>query len=406
LTYSAGFACSPFWDACRTEIISAMPPVTDLRRSVIDRARTIVVKVGTSVLSKSDDTLDEERLDSLAAQLHQLRLTGRRVVLVSSGAIGAGIGLLGLEKRPDDLPHLQAAAAVGQAHLIHRYDDCLRKYGYRAAQLLLTANDFRSRTRYLNVRNTLSTLFEYPILPIINENDTVSISEIKFGDNDRLAALVSHLLESPLLVILSVIDGLYDGDPKLPQSRVIPLIDEWSESIRGLATDDKSSRGTGGMHTKLDAARTATAVGVNLIIASGKTPNVLNQILAGEDVGTLFLARRDPLPAWKRWIGFSATPRGRLQLDDGACRALESQGKSLLAAGIREVQGEFAADDIVALIRPDGGELGRGVTNYRADDLRRIAGQKTDRVRELLGPEAIDEVIHRDNLVVAGGRSG
>ncbi len=385
---------------CSTENI--MPPVTDLRRSVIDRARTVVVKVGTSVLSKSDDTLDEARLDSLAAQLHALRQSGRKVVLVSSGAIGAGIGLLGLEKRPDDLPHLQAAAAVGQAHLIHCYDDCLRKFGYHAAQLLLTANDFRSRTRYLNVRNTLSTLFEYNTLPIINENDTVSIQEIKFGDNDRLAALVSHLLESPLLVILSVIDGLYDGDPRLPESKVIPTIDEWSESIRGLATDDKSSRGTGGMHTKLDAARTATAVGVNLIIASGKNPDVLHQVLRGEEVGTLFVARSEPLPAWKRWIGFSATPRGRLVLDEGACRALATQGKSLLAAGIREVQGSFSDGEIVTLVDPQGVEFGRGLSNFKADDVRKIAGQKSERVRELLGAEAVDEVIHRDNLVVPG----
>lgn len=187
------------------------------RRDVVAGARTIVVKVGTNVLSKDDDTLDEDRLDSLASQMHLVRQSGRQVVLVSSGAIGAGIGLLGLEKRPDDLPHLQAAAAVGQAHLIRRYDDCLNKYGYRAAQLLLTANDFRHRGRYLNVRNTLRTLFEYNTIPIVNENDTVSVKEIQFGDNDRLAALVANLLDSPLLVILSVIDGLFDGDPALPR---------------------------------------------------------------------------------------------------------------------------------------------------------------------------------------------
>ena len=193
-----------------------------IRKRVIEGARTVVVKVGTNVLSRDDDTLDDARLDALARQLHAIRQTGRRVVLVSSGAIGAGIGLLGLDRRPDDLPHLQAAAAVGQAHLIRRYDDCLNRLGFHAAQLLLTANDFRHRGRYLNVRNTLRTLFEFPVIPIINENDTVSVKEIQFGDNDRLAALVANLLDDPLLVILSVIDGLYDGDPALPGSKPLP----------------------------------------------------------------------------------------------------------------------------------------------------------------------------------------
>lgn len=379
-----------------------MAGVSELRKKVVEAARTLVVKVGTSVLSRDDDSLDDDRFADLAAQLHRARQTGRKVVLVSSGAIGAGMGLLGLPKRPDDLPTLQAAASVGQAHLIRRYDDALRPHGLRAAQLLLTANDFRSRTRYLNVRNTLHALFEYNVLPIINENDTVSIQEIKFGDNDRLAALVSHLLESPLLTILSVIDGLYDGDPRLPTSRVIPLVDEWNESLRGLATDDKSQRGTGGMHTKLDAARTATAVGVNLIIAGGKNPAIVDAILRGEEVGTLFRARREPLPAWKRWIGFSQTPKGRIVLDEGACRAVAEQGRSLLPAGIVLVQGEFGKGDVVALDNGAGLEVGRGLVNFSAHDLRRIAGQKTDRVRDVLGPVETDEAIHRDDLVVWG----
>jgi len=302
-----------------------------LRHEIIAAARTLVVKVGTSVLSKDDDTLDDDRLTALASQLHLVRASGRKIVLVSSGAIGAGIGLLGLEKRPDDLPHLQAAAAVGQAHLIRRYDDCLKKHGYHAAQLLLTANDFKHRARYLNVRNTLSTLFEYHAVPIVNENDTVSIDEIRFGDNDRLAALVSHLLDDPLLIILSVIDGLYDGDPRDPASKVIPVIDNWDESLLGLATPDRSKRGTGGMQTKLEAARNATAVGINVIVASGRNPHVLEQILAGEEVGTLFRARGEAVPAWKRWIGYSIAPRGSYVLDDGARAAIQKQGKSLLA---------------------------------------------------------------------------
>lgn len=371
-----------------------------VRQEVVGAARTLVVKIGTSALSKDDDTLDEDRLAALASQIHLVRQTGRKVVLVSSGAIGSGIGLLGLAKRPDDLPHLQAAAAVGQAHLIRRYDDCLKKHGYHAAQLLLTANDFKHRSRYLNVRNTLLTLFEYNAVPIVNENDTVSIAEIRFGDNDSLAALVSHLLDAPLLVILSVIDGLYDGDPTNPASKVIPLVAEWDDALLKLATRDRSKRGTGGMHTKLAAAHTATAVGENVIIANGRNPRVLEQILAGEEVGTLFLARGAAMPAWKRWIGFSLPPKGRLILDDGARKAVQQLGRSLLAIGITAVQGEFLKGELVSLVDQHEVEFARGLTNYSAHDARKIAGKRTDRILEILGSLPYGEVVHRDNLVV------
>jgi glutamate 5-kinase len=374
----------------------------DLRRQVIAASRTLVVKVGTNVVSKDDDTLDEARLDALAAQVHKARQGGRRVVVVSSGAIGAGMGLLGLKKRPDDLPHLQAAAAVGQAHLIRRYDDCLHRYGYRAAQLLLTANDFRHRARYLNVRNTLRTLFEYNTIPIINENDTVSVDEIRFGDNDRLAALVANLLESPLLLILSVIDGLFDGDPADPSSRVIPLVDEWDDSLLSLVADSRSRRGTGGMQTKLDAARAATAVGDNVIIANGNDPGVIERILAGEEVGTLFKGRGETLPAWKRWIGYSIAPRGRYRLDDGARRAIEQRGKSLLAIGIAAVEGDFSKGEIVSLADASGVEFARGLTNYSAHDARLIAGRRSEEIVAKLGLLPYGEVIHCDNLVVTG----
>ncbi len=371
-----------------------------VRREIVETAKTLVVKVGTSVLSKDDDTLDEQRLDALAGQIHAVRQSGRKVVMVSSGAIGAGIGLLGLSRRPDDLPHLQAAAAVGQAHLIRRYDDCLQKYGCRAAQLLLTANDFKHRARYLNVRNTLRTLFEYNTVPIINENDTVSVDEIRFGDNDRLAALVSHLLDAPLLVILSVIDGLYNGDPRDPQSAVVPLVETWNDALHAMATPDKSRRGTGGMQTKLEAARTATAVGENVIVASGRRPRVLEEILAGEEVGTLFLAQGPAVPAWKRWIGYSMTPRGQLVLDDGARRAIERLGRSLLAIGITGVQGEFSKGEIVSLVDQHGVEFARGLTNYNAHDARHIAGKRTEEIREILGSLPYGEIVHRDNLIV------
>jgi glutamate 5-kinase len=371
-----------------------------IRRTVVGSAKTLVVKVGTNVLSKEDDTLDQERLDALAEQLHAARQSGRQVVLVSSGAIGAGIGLLGLKKRPDDLPHLQAAAATGQAHLIRRYDDCLKRHGYHAAQLLLTANDFRNRTRYLNVRNTLRTLFEYNTIPIVNENDTVSVEEIRFGDNDRLAALVTHLLEQPLLIILSVIDGLYDGNPSKPGSRVIPLVERWSDELLELAAAVKSTRGTGGMQTKLEAARTATAVGENVIIANGRTPRVLERILDGEDVGTLFLAHGTAVPSWKRWIGYSTRPKGRYTLDDGAREAIERRGKSLLAIGVVAVEGDFAKGEVVSLADKSGREFARGLTNFSSSDARLIAGKRTEEIRRLLDGLPYGEVIHCDNLVI------
>lgn len=372
-----------------------------LRRQIIESARTLVVKVGTNALSKPDDTLDVDKIANLTEQLHHVLQTGRQVVLVSSGAIGSGLGILGLKKRPDDLPHLQAAAAIGQAHLIRQYDDCLQKFGYHAAQLLLTANDFKQRHRYLNVRNTLHTLFEYGTLPIVNENDTVSVDEIRFGDNDRLAALVTNLLDQPpLLVILSVIDGLYDGDPRLPTSRVVPLIEHFDDALFQFASLDKSSRGTGGMQTKLEAARMATAVGRPVIIANGRDPQILDRILAGEQVGSLFLPQGPAVSARERWIGYNVTPRGKYIVDEGAGRAIIQKGRSLLAIGIKSVQGSFDKGQIVSLIDLDGRELGRGLTNYSSLDAARIAGKRTDEFAQVFGNIPYAEVIHRDNLVV------
>jgi glutamate 5-kinase len=371
-----------------------------VRRAIIADARTLVIKIGTNVLSRDDDTLDVDRIAQIAEQIHRVRQTGRQVVLVSSGAIGAGIGLLGLRERPTDLPHLQAAAATGQAYLIRQYDDCLRQHGYHAAQLLLTANDFKSRTRYLNVRNTLHTLFEYKAIPVVNENDTVSVAEIKFGDNDQLAAMVTGLLPEPLLIILSVVDGLYGGDPKSADSKVIPLVDEWNDSLLGLASPGRSLRGIGGMQSKLEAVRTATSVGESVIIANGTRPGVIDDIMAGKEVGTLFLAKGKDLPAWKRWIGFTVRPKGRFVLDDGARQAIEKQGKSLLAIGITAVEGDFAKGEVVSLVDRGGGEFARGLSNYNANDARSIAGKRSEEIIQALGSLPYAEVINRDNLVV------
>lgn len=373
-----------------------------VRREVVETARIIVIKVGTNVLSLDDDSLDVDRIAALAEQIHHIRESGRRVVIVSSGAVGAGLGLLGLRERPSDLPHLQAAAAAGQTHLIHLYDDCLRRYGYHAAQLLLTADDFAQRDRYLNVRNTLTTLFEYGAVPVINENDTVSVDEIKFGDNDRLAAMVTNLLHAPLLIILSVVDGLYDGDPTHPDSRLIPLVDHWDDSLLGYVAEEQSKRGTGGMRTKLDAVRAATAVGESVILANGTRPNVLDEIFAGEEVGTLFLAEGAAVPAWKRWIGYTVSPKGQYVLDDGARTAIMESGRSLLAIGITAVNGEFTKGEVVALIDADGKEFARGLTNYDSAGARTIVGKRTEEIIELFGSLPYAEVIHRDHLVVTG----
>ena len=379
----------------------AILPRDLVRDDVVLSARTWVVKVGTSVLTGPEGTLDPARIGHLAEQISAVMDTGRRVALVSSGAVGAGIGQLGLAKRPDNLRQLQAAAAIGQAYLIRAYDEGLKRHGRHAAQLLLTHEDFDSRPRYLNMRNTLTALFEWDAVPIINENDTISVDEIKFGDNDRLAAMVANLLQAPLLVILSVVDGLYRSDPGSSLSgEVVPLVPNLDDETLGLAGTSRSALGTGGMRSKLEAARLVTHAGGSVIIASGKKPEPLTRILAGEPVGTLFLARGQPQGARKRWIGLTARPRGHFVVDAGARKALETGATSLLAIGIADVIGEFDKGDVVGIQDNAGHEFARGLTNYSTADARLIRGLRTEQARQALGSALYDEVIHRDNLVL------
>ncbi|MDB5353368.1 MAG: glutamate 5-kinase [Planctomycetota bacterium] len=374
-----------------------------VRDDVVLSSRTWVVKVGTSVLASADGTLDLERIHHLAEQICAVAETGRRVALVSSGAVGAGLGRLGLTKRPDNLPELQAAAAVGQSYLIRAYDEGFRRHGRNAAQLLLTHEDFDSRPRYLNMRNTLAALFEYRAVPVINENDTISVDEIKFGDNDRLAAMVANLLQAPLLVILSVAAGLCRTDPgSSGHGDVIPLVKNLDDAALGLAGQSKSALGTGGMRSKLQSARLVTHAGGSVIITSGKADRPLTRILAGESVGTLFLAKGQSQGARKRWIGLTARPKGQLIIDRGARLALETGNRSLLAIGITEILGEFEKGDIVAIRDADGHEFARGLINYSAVESRRIRGLRTDQVLQALGEVPYAEVIHKDNLVVLG----
>jgi len=371
-----------------------------VRQEIFDSCQTVIVKIGTNVLTTENDRLDLDRIQCIANQIHRIQETGRRVVLVSSGAVGAGIGILGLNRRPDSLPELQAAAAIGQPSLMRTWDDALSRTGHRTAQLLLTGNDFRNRQRYLNVRNTIRTLFDFNVVPIVNENDTVSIKEIAVGDNDQLASMLATLLPEPLLVILSGIAGLYDGPPSNPASKVVPLVEKPDESLLKLVAAEQSTRGRGGMGSKLKAILAATGMGETVILASGRSDTVLDDIRKGVSTGTLFLAKGEAVPAWKRWIGFGAPPAGVLVLDDGATRAVREPGRSLLAVGITNVQGEFESGSLVGLRTKDGTDIARGLANYSSDEIRRIQGRRSDQIAVALGHVPFGEVVHRDNLAL------
>jgi glutamate 5-kinase len=375
--------------------------IDPVRQEVIALAHTVVVKVGTNVLTSSDGTLDPARVQALADQVERIRAGGRKVALVSSGAIGAGIGRLGLGRRPTDLRHLQACAAVGQSFLMRAYEECLAQHGLHTAQILLTASDFDNRTRYLNARNTILTLLEWGCLPIINENDTVSVAEIRFGDNDHLAAMVTNLLQAPLLVLLTVVDGLYASDPSTnPDAELLATVPSIDAAIMDMAGASKSALGSGGMRSKLRAARLATAAGESVIMANGARPGVLDEVFAARPVGTLFLPHGGTVSAWKRWLGYTARTRGKIVVDAGARNAVQHQGRSLLPIGVLDVTGSFGKGDVVALCDAAGVEFARGLTNYSAHDAGRIRGLRTEQLAGVLGAVPYDEVVHRDNLVV------
>lgn len=379
-----------------------------VRQEIMSAADLVVVKVGTRVLARSDGTLDDSQVANIAGQLARLWESGRRVVLVSSGAVGAGLGRLQLNRRPTDVAELQAAAAIGQSLLIESYNRALEPHRLHAAQVLLTAEDLQDRSRYLNVRNALFALFECGAVPIINENDTVSVDELQlsFGDNDRLAALVTNLIRAPLLVLLSDVEGVFDGDPNDPQTEVLSVVTNLDQTRSQMVRDGGANQAirlsTGGMDSKLQAARIATVAGENVVIANGHRSNVLDEILSGHNVGTLILAEGRAVDSRKRWIGWSAQPAGRLLLDAGACRAIETNGSSLLAVGIAQVEGRFAKGDVVALCNAEGQEFARGLINYSADEMKKIVGKSTEDISQILGHRPYDEVVHRNNLVLLG----
>lgn len=373
-------------------------------RRRLGRVRRLVVKVGSALITTPDAGVDQTRLDGLADAIAAVR-HGREVVLVSSGAIVTGVARLGLGGRPRSIPEKQAAAAVGQSALMWHYEAAFSRHGIRVGQVLLTAQDIGDRARYLNARNTLRTLLALGVLPVVNENDTVAVEEIKVGDNDNLSALVATLVDADLLVLLTDVEGLYTADPGRDASaRKIDTVEGVSDEILRLVYDRAGRVSVGGMATKLEAAQKCTASGIPMVIASGHARGVLSRILAGEGVGTYFTPRDDRLAARKRWIAFAVPPQGRLVVDAGAVRALTHQGRSLLPSGVVQVEGDFAAGAPVAVVTGDGDdrgrEIARGLVNFDAGDLRRLCGARTSEIEERLGYRAVDEVIHRDNLVV------
>jgi len=359
----------------------------------------MVVKLGTNVLADEAGRLDRRLVRSLAGQIARLHKRGLKVSVVSSGSIGAGLGVMGMKRRPTSLPVLQATASVGQPVLIRMFEEGLRRHKLHAAQMLLTRSDFEDRVRYLNIRNTITALHELSAIPIINENDTVAVDEIRYGDNDVIAALTANLIRADLLVLLTVVDGLIGRDGKQ-----IDAVERVDEEVTALAQATRSSLGSGGMASKLQAIRRVTEAGDFAVIANGRTRGVLTRLLDGQKVGTLFMTAPTKVSARKRWIGWSVRPRGTIVVDDGAAAALRRGGKSLLAIGVTTVRGQFERGDVVRLRDPAGVEFARGLTNYAAGDLQQIKGLRSNQFASVLGEDTYNEVIHRDNLVITAAR--
>jgi glutamate 5-kinase len=370
-----------------------------LTREGLAAARRVVVKIGSRALVTGDHDVSEPCIAALVEQMCGLRRAGVEVVCVSSGAIAAGLTELGLSARPGDLPGLQAAAAVGQARLMEIYRRFFAQHGVAAAQVLLTHADLRSRERHLNARNTLGRLLRDGVVPIINENDTVAVDEIRVGDNDTLAALVSVLLRADALMLLTTTDGLLTRPPA-DGGTPVRAVTRITEETFAMAGGPGCGLGTGGMRSKVEAADVVTRCGECAVIADARAPDVLARILAGEDVGTFFAPRPGRLAGRKRFIAFFDHPRGAVHLDAGAALAVRERGRSLLAAGIRAVDGSFSRGDPVRLLDHEGTEIARGLINYPADELRRIQGCASDEIAGVLGRREYDEVVHRDNLVL------
>jgi glutamate 5-kinase len=370
-----------------------MPDKT-VRQNVVARARSLVVKVGSGSLTDPQGRLDGRAVGALAGQVASAAGQGRSVTLVTSGAIAAGMGELEVAKRPRTLPGLQALAAVGQGQLMRSYHDAFARRGLRVAQVLITRGDFEDRTRYVNIRNTLTTLLDMSVVPILNENDAVAVDEIRYGENDVIAAHVANMLAAEVLVLLTNVEGV------LKDGQRVPVIRRVDDQARALVEDRTSRLGTGGMATKLQAAGMVTRAGEVAVIARAKTPKVLTRLLAGEEIGTVFLPAERKMSSRRRWIGQASRPEGRLMIDEGAVRALTRHGKSLLPSGIVGVEGAFEKGATVSLVGPGGEELGRGLSNYSADQVRQIMGLRSSQIAPILGEKLYDEVVHRNNMTL------
>ncbi|MGH3385919.1 MAG: glutamate 5-kinase [Nocardioidaceae bacterium] len=366
-------------------------------RPLVRDARRIVVKVGSSSLSSTDGGIDDARLIALVNALAGVRGGGREVVLVSSGAIAAGLAPLGLPRRPRDLPTQQAAASVGQGLLVHRYTDAFAAHGLRTGQVLLTVDDVTRRTHYRNAYQTFAKLLDLGVVPIVNENDTVATSEIRFGDNDRLAALVAHLVHAELLVLLSDVDALYDGDPRRAASTRISEVRDEAQLADVVIGKASSAVGTGGMVTKLEAARIATQAGIPVVLASA---TAATEAMAGEEAGTLFHPTGRRRPTRLLWLAHATEARGEVVLDDGAVRAVAQRRASLLPAGVVEVRGTFEAGDPIDLVDTTGSAIARGLVNYDSKELPGLLGRSTHELARELGAGYEREVVHRDDLVL------
>lgn len=366
----------------------------------LETARRAVVKVGSNVLT-AENGLNLKTMQSIARQICKLVDDGLEVILVSSGAMASGVRKIGLAKRPDELPKRQAVAAIGQAGLMMEYEKAFGRYQQKVAQILLTSEDLASRKRYLNARNTLNTLLSWKVVPIVNENDTVWVEEIKLGDNDNLAAMITLLMDADVLINLTDIDGLYTRDPRVHHdAELISQVTRITRDTERYAGDIPGALGTGGMISKIKAARKVNSAGVPMVIAAGDKPNILLKLRAGQKHGTFFVPKTQRLASRKCWIAFSLKPQGILKIDDGAVRALLKNGKSLLPSGILEVSNDFGVGAPVEFADRHDEVLGIGLVNYSASEIKKIMGLKSNRIKQVLGHKSYDEVIHRDNLAI------
>ncbi len=372
----------------------------EIRSSIISHVRRIVVKLGSSVVT-TQNGLDRKIINGLADEICSYRNKGKEFIIVSSGAVAAGVRRMKLKEGARTIPQKQAAASVGQSRLMAAYDEAFSLHGARVGQMLLTRDDLSHRRRYLNARNTLMTLLSWGVTPIINENDTVVVDEIKLGDNDNLSALVAVLASADLLLTLTDMEGFMDCDPRINSNAcLIEVIDDITPEICCQAGGSSSSVGRGGMASKIEAATKVRMSGIPMIIAKGKTPNLISRVLEGEHIGTLVLPAKEKISARKHWIRYNLEPEGTLHVDNGAVRAIKSSGKSLLPIGVTEIQGEFEDGSAVNIMGPEGTALAVGLTNYSSDELRKIIGRQTPEIDWILGYRRNDEAVHADNLVV------